>query len=74
MTATGALGDDLRRAWGETVDSWHATRGGWRDSVAHEFEREFWAELERSVPWILNEIDSFHGAVAEAHQRVEYGG
>jgi len=53
MSDLSNLTNDLAASWRSLIAEWSTTRQSWRDKIADRFEREFWEDLEREMPRLL---------------------
>ena len=57
MTLLADNQDALRSDWSALESQWLSTRAQWRDNVAARFEKQFWQQMEDSIPQLLRAMD-----------------
>jgi uncharacterized protein YukE len=57
--------------WSSLESLWEETRHDWRDAAAERFEREFWNELEGTVPQLLKAMDDLNDTLDQALRNTE---
>lgn len=63
--------DHLQGHWNALQEQWHITREQWRDTVADEFEREFWDFYAAEMPRLLCALDELGETLENAFQHTE---
>lgn len=63
--------DRLQSHWNTLQEQWQITRDQWRDTVAGEFEREFWDFYAAEMPRLLRTLDELEETLENAFQHTE---
>lgn len=58
--------EQLQGEWSLLQERWHVTRQEWQDTVAAQFEREFWEQWEAHLPALLRELDELDDSLDRA--------
>ncbi len=70
MSSLGQSIEALNVAWQVMQQRWKYTRSVWNDSVARDFEREFYAPLASQITPTQRKLDQLAEVVAQAQRRV----
>lgn len=62
--------DVLSSEYVEIAEAWQRTREAWRDSIAMDFERSFWTDLDERTREFLKECRSMDGFLSHAEAAV----
>lgn len=71
MSRIKDLEQDLNVAWRRLQAEWSEVRNNWRDSVAENFERDCWDELEMEVPLLLKAMEELDETINQAALQLE---
>lgn len=56
----------LAHEWGRFQASWHDSRAQWKDTVALDFERQFWMPIETEMPQFLAALEKLSDEISAA--------
>jgi uncharacterized protein YukE len=56
MGRLGEAHESIRGSWSELQERWAGARQQWRDVVGQRFEREWWQQLEETMPRLLEAL------------------
>ncbi len=62
---------DLHLAFTALTERWNETRSLWRDSIALEFERQFWNDVAQQTRSLERSVEAMSAVLTQALRRTE---
>jgi uncharacterized protein YukE len=69
MSGSGAP-QQLASAWQNLKHVWQEVKDVWKDKARHDFERDYWNQLEREMPAMQAELARLTDVCSQARRTV----